>query len=431
MSLSRKTLLLVSLIIFLAIFGVWRGEPLQGVWRWPAVFMLLLIVWERFQLGGQFSIKREIATSVALGAKAYYQQSVINHGRQNLWLDSQPDYPSSLSGDRLLQRWKIPAGQTQARECALFPVALGATTLGKLYVRTLGKFGLVWWTHHFSDQISFKVEPMTLNHDHALSGQVRTGGRMTRYKPGSGFELLTLRDYQYGDSQRNIDWKASARRQKQMVRVFSQEQRLEIAILVDCGRASFIQCGLMDRLHHYVNIAARLADFAISHDDQIACIAYADKIISSVPMTAGTTALKQSRVLLGSLAAIPEESNPLTVALELKRYLKRRSLVIFLTEIEQAEAATQLLKAVQLLHSKHHILIASINDTEIVDLTQQSAQHWLAPYENFAAQEYLRGRELTRNKLRQSGIAVITAAAEKLDGEVLSYYKRLRDRREV
>jgi uncharacterized protein (DUF58 family) len=148
-------------------------------------------------------------------------------------------------------------------------------------------------------------------------------------------------------------------------------------------------------------------------------------------MTAGTTALKQSRTLLGSLAAIPEESNPLTVALELKRYLKRRSLVIFLTEIEQAEAATQLLKAVQLLHSKHHILIASINDTEIADLTQQSALHWLAPYENFAALEYLRGRELTRNKLRQSGIAVVTTSAEKLDGEVLSYYKHLRDRREV
>jgi len=422
---------MVSLIIFLAIVGVWRGEPLQGVWRWPAVFMLLLIVWERLQLSGQFSIKREIAAIVALGEKVHYQQSVINHGRQNLWLDSQPDYPSSLSGDRLLQRWKIPAGQTQARECTLFPVALGPTTLGKLYIRTLGKFGLVWWMHNFSDQISFKVEPVTLSHDHALPGQVRAGGRMTRYKPGSGFELLTLRDYQYGDSQRNIDWKASARKQKPMVRVFSQEQRLEIAILVDCGRASFIQCGLMDRLHHYVNIAARLTDFAIGHDDQVACIAYADKIICSVPMTAGTTALKQSRTLLGSLEAIPEESNPLTVALELKRYLKRRSLVIFLTEIEQAEVATQLLKAVQLLHSKHHILIASINDTEIADLTQQSAQHWLAPYENFAALEYLRGRELTRNKLRQSGIAVITAAAEKLDGEVLSYYKQLRDRREV
>lgn len=46
------------------------------------------------------------------------------------------------------------------------------------------------------------------------------------------------------------------------------------------------------------------------------------------------------------------------LALELKRFLKRRSLVIFLTEIEQAEASIQLIQAMQLLRSKHHILVA-------------------------------------------------------------------------
>lgn len=431
MSLSRRALVLVSLIIVLAIAGVWTREPLQGIWRWPGVFLLLLIVLERLQLEKQFTVNREIAANVPLGENTEYRQTLSNHGRQTLNIDTQSDYPASLNGEQPLQRWQISAGKTQSRKFSLLPVNLGLTTLGKLYARALGRYGLVWWTQNFTDEVSFKVKPATLVNNQTLPGQVRSGGRKTRLKQGAGFELLALRDYQYGDSQRSIDWKATARRQKPMVRIFSQEQRLEIAILVDCGRASHIQCGAMDRLHHYVNIASRLADFAVRHEDQVACIAYADTIISSVPMTGGTAAVKKTRQLLGSLGAISEESNPLTVALELKRYLKHRSLVIFLSEIEQAEAATQLLQTVRLLSKKHHILVASIDNPAIADLSRQQAPHWLAPYQNFAALEYIRGRELTRNKLRQSGIAVISAAAEKLDGEVLSYYQHLRERREV
>ncbi len=433
MSLSRQALVWVSLIILLAITGIWTGDPLQGIWRWPAVILLLLIVWERLQLSGNFTLNREISAQVALGEKTHYSLSITNQSRQTLKLDSQPDYPDSISAEQILQRWIIPEGQTQTKQYQITPVALGTISLGKIYVRSLGNFGLVWWTHHFTKpgQITFKVEPASLTHNQTLPGQVRSGGRKTRHKPGTGFELLALRDYQYGDSQRSIDWKATARRQKPMVRIFSQEQRLEIAILVDCGRASHIQCGAMDRLHHYVNIASRLADFAVSHDDQVSCLAYADKILASVTMSGGTSAVKKTRHLLGGLAAIAEESNPIVVALELKKYLKHRSLIVFLSEIEQAEAATQLLQAVHILRKKHHILVASIDDPEITNLTRQQAPHWLAPYQNFAALEYIRGRELTRNKLRQSGVAVISAPADKLDGEVLNYYQHLRERREV
>lgn len=139
-----------------------------------------------------------------------------------------------------------------------------------------------------------KVEPAVLMQNQVLSGQIRTGGQRTRYKASLG-----LRDYQYGDSQRSVDWKASARRQKPMVRVFSQEQRLEISILVDCGRGSFIQCGLMDRLHHYINITSQLADFAIQHDDYIACMAYAEQVIGSVPMAGGINSSKESTEFIG------------------------------------------------------------------------------------------------------------------------------------
>ncbi len=431
MSLSGRALILVSLIILLAIAGIWSGQPLQGIWRWPAIILLLFIVWERVQSDNLFSIKRLITPRLFLGVPGHYQQTVINHARYTLRLDSQTDFPEALATDRSIQSWIVPAGESLEKTSSVIPVVLGKAALGKIYVRVLGRFGLVWWRYDVEESEPFKIEPAMLKHNINVSGQTRSGGRNTRYRAGSGFELLNLREYQYGDPLHGIDWKASARRQKTVVKVFSKQQRLEIAILLDCGRASYIKCGLMDRLHHYANITSRLAEFAVQNEDQVACIAYADKTIAHVPMSGGVSAVQKTRQLLTGLDSMPEESNPLSVALGLKRYLKHRSLVIFLTDMEQPEAATQLIQSVQLLRGKHHIVVASVDDPEINKLLEQTDQGWFAPYQNFAALEYHRGRELSRNKLRQSGVEVLTALPENLDAEVMNYYQRIRERREV
>ncbi len=431
MSLSSRALALVSLIILLAITGIWVGEPLQGLWRWPAVILLLFIVWERVQTDKLFSINREIAPRLFLGVPARYQQTIINHSRYPLLLDSQSDYSDSLQADPKILRWKIPAGESREKLLKVVPVALGEAALGKTYVRVLGRFGLVWWRHDIDKSVKFQIEPAMLKHNLTITGNTKSGGRNTRLRAGSGFELLNLRDYQHGDPLHSIDWKASARRQNTVVRVFSKQQRLEIAILLDCGRASLIQCGLMSRLHHYINIASRLTEFAISNEDQVACIAYADKTIAHMPMSGGISAIQNTRQLLTGLNTEVEESNPLEIALELKYFLKHRSLVVYLTEMEQAEAATQLMQAVQLLRGKHHIVVASIDDPDINNLTQQIDQTWLSPYQNFAALEYYRGRALTRNKLRQSGVDVLTACPENLDAEVLNFYQKIRESRKA
>ncbi|MGR9053841.1 MAG: DUF58 domain-containing protein [Gammaproteobacteria bacterium] len=216
-----------------------------------------------------------------------------------------------------------------------------------------------------------------------------------------------------------------------MVRVFNREQRLETAILIDCGRTGNIQYRSLDRLHHYVNIAARLSQYAVANGDQIACVAYAETVVGRAPMAGGTAALKRTRQLLSDLATLPQESNPLVLALELTRQLRHRSLIVFLTEMEHADAAGQLLQAVRLLAGKHHVLVASIEDDNIKSLIKAPAEHWLDPYRNFAALEYLRGRELTRSKLLRAGISVVTASPQQIDDEVLEHYRRLRERSAV
>jgi uncharacterized protein (DUF58 family) len=427
MSLSRLTLMLVSLIILLAIIGIWMGEPLNGLWRWPAVLLILAVAWERFRLTTRYTIERQLAKTLALGETAHYTLTLNNQSAARLILETQADYPSSLSAENSLQNWQMPGHDSQSRLFALTPVQLGATTLGTLYLKQLGAFGLCWWTRVLDDHVSINVEPVRLDHKMRLSGLGAIGNRQHR-QAGSGVELLDLRDYQAGDPLRSMDWKATARRGKAIVRRFERERRLEIVILIDCGRGSRMHCGQLDRLHNYVNVAAQLTEFAALQGDRIACLAYAQQVVAIEPMTSGLKGVKHIRRLLGRLAASNEAGNALNAALEVKRLLKHRGLVIILTEMEQPEAALQLLQASQVLAAKHQVLVAVLTDPTLNTVLKHPAKHWQDPYRQFATLEYQRGRELTQRRLQRAGVAIISATADQLDKQVLAYYQAKREK---
>lgn len=427
MSISRLTLLLFGSIILLAIVGIWTAEPLQGLWRWPAALLIALIAWERVRLTNNIALHREIPTTLALGEAIDYTFHICNRTAASLQLETQCDYPDAIVGDNALQRWKLSGNESQCRQFSITPTRLGAASLGKLYVKQLGAFGLCWWTRRIDDEIALRVEPARLKNLVAVSGMQASGGRSGAQPHSSGVEFLDLSEYRHGDSLRSIDWKATARRRKPMVRRFEREHLLEIALLIDCGLSSRVYCEQMDRLHHYINIAAKLAEFAGYQGDRVACLAYAQQTIAKTPMSGGIQAVRAIRQLLSQISVVNENANALNAALEVKQVLKRRGLVVFLTELEQPEAASQLVQAGKLLSAKHQVLVATLDEPAIERGLKQNARYWQDPYRQFAIIEYLRGRELTRKHLQSVGVKVSGATAQNLDKQVLSYYRDKRD----
>lgn len=427
MSISRLTLLLAGSIILLAIAGIWTGDPLQGFWRWPAVLLITLIAWERFRLTENIVLRREIPATVALGETIGYSVQVENLAGSAVCFETQSDYPAAIASDNTLQRWRLNAQENQSRQFSITPTRLGNTSLGSLYLKQLGAFGLCWWTRRIDDEIAFRVEPARLENAVNVSGMQQLGSRGGAQFHSSGVEFLDLSEYRRGDSLRSIDWKATARRGRTMVRRFEREQLLEIALLIDCGLSSRVQCEQMDRLHHYINVAAKLAEFAGYRGDRIACLAYAQQSIAKAPMAGGMNAVRNVRQLLGRLSVVNENANALNAALEVKQLLKRRGLVIFLTELEQPEAALQLVQAGKLLSAKHQVLVATLEEPEIGHGLKQNSRYWRDPYRQFAILEYLRGRELTRKRLQGVGVAVTSSTAQYLDRQVLTYYRDKRD----
>src|SRR6202021_3808971 len=120
-----------------------------------------------------------------------------------------------------------------------------------------------------------------------------------------------LRDYRAGDPPRVLDWKATARAGRLISRDFAQDQRVQIVIAVDAGRSSALRAGSLDRFGHYVNVAARLAQFAAEREDLIGLVVYADRPLAALAPARGTSAVARLRTVLAASRVERTESHPL------------------------------------------------------------------------------------------------------------------------
>jgi uncharacterized protein (DUF58 family) len=290
--------------------------------------------------------------------------------------------------------------------------------------------GLAWWPQQVHSEFALRVMPDMLDAaDHRLAA--RAVGRTALRSLGAGTEVLQLRDYQPGDSMHLVDWKATARAGRLISRDFTQDQHLEVILAIDAGRTSQQRCGSLDRLGHYVNVAARFAEHAIAHDDRVGVVVFADQPLGVLSPARGHAAIMRVRRMLAAVQPARAESNPLAAALRIATLARHRSLVVMLTDLDDATVASQLAAAARLLLPKHLPLIAGLQSPAVEDLAAATARSWLDPYHGLAAEEYRLRLQRNILALHSLGAPALAAHPDQLEKAVLAAYEGFRARRRV
>ena len=124
----------------------------------------------------------------------------------------------------------------------------------------------------------------------ALSHQVFAGEYHSAYK-GRGMAFSEVREYQYGDDVRNMDWNVTARLRSPYVKVFEEERELTVMLLVDVSRSGLFGTDTMTKRELVAEVAAVLAFSAILNNDKVGALFFSDRIEEFIPPKKGRSHL--------------------------------------------------------------------------------------------------------------------------------------------
>ena len=191
-----------------------------------------------------------------------------------------------------------------------------------------------------------------------LSNNIFAGQYHSAFK-GRGMSFAEVRDYQFGDDIRDIDWNVTARYNKAFIKVFEEERELTVMLLVDVsGSQNFGTHGSVKR-EIATEMAATLAFSAIQNNDKIGVIFFSDKIEKFIPPKKGK---KHILYIIRELISFEAESNRTDINMSLKfltNAIKKRCTAFMISDfIDMGEYKS----ALTIANRKHDIVALQVYD---------------------------------------------------------------------
>ncbi len=192
-----------------------------------------------------------------------------------------------------------------------------------------------------------------------LSRNIFAGEYHSAFK-GRGMAFAEVREYQFGDDIRNIDWNVTARYNHPYIKVFEEERELTVMLLVDVSGSREFGSTAKIKKNVITEIAAVLAFSAIQNNDKIGVIFFSDTIEKFIPPKKGKSHIL--RIIREMIDFQPE--NPGTNLPEALRYLtnaiKKKCTAFVISDFIDNHADLE--KAMSVANSKHDVVAIRIFD---------------------------------------------------------------------
>ena len=197
-----------------------------------------------------------------------------------------------------------------------------------------------------------------------LSQNIFAGQYHSAFK-GRGMAFAEVREYQYGDDVRDIEWNVTARFQRPYVKVFEEERELTVMLLIDVSGSLDFGTSRQTKADMVTEIAATLAFSAIQNNDKIGVIFFSDRIEKYIPPQKGR---KHILYIIREMLDFHPQSHKTDVgeAMEyLTRVMKRRCTAFVLSDFY---SNSSFLNALQIANRQHDVVAIQVYDKRAKEL---------------------------------------------------------------
>jgi uncharacterized protein (DUF58 family) len=256
-------------------------------------------------------------------------------------------------------------------------------------------------------------------------------GIKTYHQRGEGTDFKQLAEYRIGDPPRHIDWKATLRHEKPIVRQFQNERDQCVILLLDCGRrmrADDRHQGIgTSHFDQVLNATMLLTYVALKHGDAVGAMTFGTPPGAQrwAPPRKGAQTLNTLMSELYAVQPTPSHSDYLSAAQALMTRHRKRSLVILITNFRD-EDSTELGQALRLLRTRHLVLTASLRERVVSELMWQGASTFDSAIEISSAHLYEQARRDAFNRIAARDSLMVDAEPQRLGVELVNRYQSVK-----
>ena len=431
----------VPTVVVCAVLAVSVWVPLTVV---AAVVLLAVLAdWAIAAPAGEVTLRRTGPGQVRLGESATVELAITNTSVRMLRAIVRDAWvPSAGAGAPYAHGVDLDPDHTAVVATTLTPTRRGDRPAARVTIRSYGPFGLAfrqlsrrradqltppWTLRALPEFTSRRFLPEKLSRLRTIDGQMLTRGR------GQGSEFDSLRDYVIGDDPRSFDWRASARRERMVVKQWRPERDRRVLCVIDTGRTSAGRVAAVSaplgadgepRLDYAIDAALLLASLAAHAGDRVDLLAVDTATHANVSASSKRSLPKLMEALCALQPALVETDFGRVVA-EVLTLERKRALVVLFTSLEPGALGEGLLPVLPTLVSRHTVVVAAVHDPALDALAAQRGAAGVL-HTAAAAERGLAELRRVRAALTRYGVHVVDDPAETFASTVADTYLNLK-----
>lgn len=410
-----------------------------GVWAW-AVAALWLAGWctvvsldvAGAPRGGEVEIARSLPLKLSIGVPNPVVLTIINHSARPARVIGRDTPPPSFAGERRFGPVLVDVMTEGAVTLHLTPARRGVFAFGPVAARLLGPRGFAARQVILPLSEECRVYPdITAVHRYALMARRgalhEIGIRAQRYA-GAGTEYESLRDYLPDDDYRDIDWKATARRGRPVIRQFEVERSQTMVIAIDAGRLMLPMAGAVSKLDRAVNAALLLAYLGLQAGDLVGLLVFGKDVVAYLPPRKGHRQFLAVTEALASVEGRLEEPDYRRALAYLSTRLGKRSLVVLFTDLVGLEPSRRLLGVLGTLTPRHLPLVVTQRNRGLESRARTEPDDEPEAFAAAVAEGILREKAEALAALAARGTLVVDVHPEELSVAAVNRYLEVKAR---
>ncbi len=390
-----------------------------------AVLAVWLVDWFLTPDPSKIAISRELPKSLALDRAGTAGWVVTNSSGRPASLAFADEFAPSLNVTTRRAALELDRGRTATVETDIEPTRRGRFEIGELAVRLDGPLGFAGRQQARWLPQELRVLPRFPSRAEAelrlRRSRLDMGLRSARMR-GGGSEFEQLRDFTVDDEFRKIDWSATARANRMIVRTYRTERNQTVINIMDNGRLMAGQVAGVPRVEHAMDAIMAVTTVAVGLGDRTGLLIFDKTVRTAVSASARSTQLTSVTNAMYDIEPELAESDYHSAFTEVLVRFSRRTMLIIHTELVEQTINDFLLPALPLLTRSHIVVIAAVRDPEIEAWATDVPANAEEAHRHAAATASLAGRLRATAELRRAGATVIDAPPGKLAARLMDHY---------